>query len=151
MRVLLADNDADLGYENSDEQLSAALLASFMLGTWPAGYDLSGSTVTPDPLVRDFGIIVLESVWAMVVGTQGAYAFRTRALSETDMGQRKRDLMQYAREKLYSVRDGDAVFSTRQTLIAFLNSVNGLGDLATVTVTPPAINIAIGSDSVSIG
>lgn len=136
MRVLLGDNDPQQN-ENSDAQLSAALRTSFVLQAWPKGYTVSGEAVTPDlPLGLDFATVLMETVIAMTVGGDGAYSFVTRALSETDHGEKKRDILQYARQKLYELRDGDAAFSSRQTFVAFLNTIGGLGDLATATVLP---------------
>jgi hypothetical protein len=137
MRVLLGDNDPQQ-YERTDGMLAAMLQCAYVMGVWPAGYVLSGTTITPDvPVGMAFCTILMESILAGTVGDQGAYSFETRALKETDHGERKRDILQYARQKLYDLRDGDAIFSSRQTLVTFLNTIEGIGDIASVSVLPP--------------
>lgn len=137
LRVLLQDNDSQQ-QENSDAMLSAALRSAWRLGLWPAGYTVSGEDVTPDvPVGKVFAEIVMETALFMMVGDVGAYSFSTRPMSETDHGDRKRDILQYCKQKLYELRDGDAAFSSRQSLVAFFNTVQDAADLATITVNPP--------------
>lgn len=136
MRILLGDHDPQQ-FEFEDAMLDAMLRCAYHIGAWPAGYVLTGHLIAPEVKVgTDYCQILMESLLAGVVGQQGAYSFKTRAISETDHGERKRDILQYARLKLYELRDGSAVFSSRQSLIAFLNTIEGIGDLAGVNVVP---------------
>lgn len=137
LRVLLKDNDTQQ-QENSDAMLAAALRSAWKVGLWPAGYAVSGGGVTPEvPVGKAYAEIIMETALFMTVGDTGAYSFATRALSETDHGERKRDILQYCKQKLYELRDGDAAFSSRQSLIAFFNTVQDAADLASVNVAGP--------------
>jgi hypothetical protein len=138
MRVVLGDNDPQQ-YERTDAMLAAMLQCAYVMGLWPAGYVLGGDgSITPDVAIgTDFCVILMESIMAGTVGDMGAYSFETRALKETDHGERKRDILQFTRQKLYEVRDGDAIFSSRQALVTFLNTIEGIGDIASVSVLPP--------------
>lgn len=134
MRAILHDNAPGIDPEFSDEQLDAALTASYFLGTWPDDYALESSTITPAVTnLKHFGVITLEACTVMMVGDVGQFSFKTRALSETDMGHRKRDILQYARERIYTLQDSDQCFSTIQKLEAFFNTL--WTDRANVEVT----------------
>lgn len=143
LRVLLKDNDTQQ-QENSDAMLTQALRAAWQMGLWPAGYTVAGDgTITPEPPVgMTWALIVMETAWFMVVGDTGAYSFSTRPISETDHGERKRDLMQYCRQRIYEARDAGAGFSAYQKLVVFLNTIVDAGDLATATVLGP-LNMSI--------
>jgi hypothetical protein len=142
LRALLRDNDVQQ-QENSDDQLAAALRSAWRLGLWPAGFIVAGTAVDPEvPVGMKFAEVVMETAIFMTVGETGAYSFSTRALSETDHGDRKRDILQYCRTRLHELRDGDAVFSSRQSLVAFFNTVADVADLATISVNPP-LNFAV--------
>lgn len=149
MRVLLQDNDTQQ-QENTDAMLLAGFQTSYLMGLWPAGYVLVGTTITPDvPIGKTFAIILLETVMAYMVGDQGAYSWSTRAMSETDHGERKRDILAYARQKIYDLRDGDACFSSRQAFVVFLNTICGFADLIDVSVTPNLdLNLALTADGI---
>jgi hypothetical protein len=154
MRVLLGDNDPQGNYEFTDDQLGQGIQAAYQLGGFPGKYSLesfSGTTISPDPGVRDFAIILCESCLAIMVGDQGAFSFSTRAISEQDSGQRKRDILQYTRTRIYELRDSDAVFQTREAFLAFLQTLDSFADLAEVKQTGRVnVDVNVASDNVSL-
>jgi hypothetical protein len=154
MRVLLGDNDPQGNYEFTDEQLGQGIQAAYQLGGFLGKYSLesfTGSTISPDPGVRDFAIILCESCLAIMVGDQGAFSFSTRAISEQDSGQRKRDILQYTRTRIYELRDSDAVFQTREAFLAFLQTLDSFADLAEVKQTGRVnVDVNVASDNVSL-
>jgi hypothetical protein len=160
MRVLLGDNDPQGNYEFTDQQLGQGLQAAYQLGGFPPKYSLTdgsaavsftGTTISPDPGVRDFAIILCEACLAIMVGDQGAFSFSTRAISEQDSGQRKRDILQYTRTRIYELRDSDAVFETRAAFLAFLQTLDSFADLAEVKQTGRVnVDVNVASDNVSL-
>jgi hypothetical protein len=154
MRVVLGDNDPQGNYEFTDEMLGQGIQAAYQLGAFPDRYSLesfTGSTISPDPVVRDFAIILCEACQAIMVGDQGAFSFSTRAISEQDSGQRKRDILQYVRTRVYELRDSDAVFQTRAAFLAFLQTLDSFADLAETKQTGRVdVNVNVASDNVSL-
>jgi hypothetical protein len=154
MRVLLGDNDPQGNYEFTDDQLGQGIQAAYQLGGFPGKYSLesfTGLTISPDPGVRDFAIILCESCLAIMVGDQGAFSFSTRAISEQDSGQRKRDILQYTRTRIYELRDSDAVFQTREAFLAFLQTLDSFADLAEVKQAGRVnVDVNVASDNVSL-
>jgi hypothetical protein len=168
MRVVLGDNDTQGSQEFTDDQLAdgvrtAYLLASFPRGTNPTQpYQLTdsvggavdlydGDTITPNPPVVDFAIMMCEACQALMVGDQGAFSVTTRAISETDHGERKRDILQYVRQRIHDLRDGDAVFATRENFTAFMMTLDSFADLAEVKQSGAInIDVNVASDNVSI-
>ena len=168
MRVVLGDNDTQGSQEFTDDQLAdgvrtAYLLASFPRGTNPTQpYQLTdsvggavnkyaGDTITPEPPVVDFAIMMCEACQALMVGDQGAFSVQTRAISETDHGERKRDILQYVRQRIYDLKDGDAIFATRENFTAFMMTLDSFADLAEVKQAGKInIDVNVASDNVSI-
>ncbi len=140
MRPLLGDNDADAGYDSSDAMLDDSIRAAFIVNDIE-GVELTGDRedIMPAPTVRQVGIIALEACWLMMAGDQGQYSYRTRALAEADSGQRKRDIMLYARERLRVLKDGDAIFASTQSLAAFLNASTLAAMIQVNPSAPPAL------------
>ena len=88
-----------------------------------------------------------------MVGDQGAFSFSTRAISEQDSGQRKRDILQYTRTRIYELRDSDAVFQTREAFLAFLQTLDSFADLASPEVKQTGrvnVDVNVASDNVSL-
>ena len=157
MRVLLGDNDPQGNYEFTDEMLSQGVQTAYLLNSFPRGLALGGTlaalntTISPDPSVHNFAIITCESCLALMVGDQGSYSFSTRAISEQDSGQRKRDILQYVRTKIYDLVDSDAVFQTRAAFLAFLQTLDSFADLAETKQTGRVdVNVNVASDNVSL-
>lgn len=148
MRVVLGDNDPQGSFEFTDDMLGDAIRTAYVLGGFPKGYALDaivgGTQISPEVTnVKHFALILLEACIAMMVGDQGAFSFQTRAISQTDHGERKRDILQFARLKIHTLSEGDAVFSTRASLVSFLHTIDGYDDLATITNTG-SLNVSLG-------
>jgi hypothetical protein len=86
-----------------------------------------------------------------MVGDQGAFSVQTRAISETDHGERKRDILQYVRLRIHTLKDGDTVFATRENFTAFMMTLDSFADLAEVKQSGAInIDVNVASDNVSI-
>ena len=75
MRVILGDNDTQGSAEFTDGMLADGIRTAYQLSTFPDGYALEslvgGNTLSPEPTVKDFAIIMVEAVQALMVGDQG--------------------------------------------------------------------------------
>ncbi len=155
MRVVLGDNDPQGSYEFSDDNLADGLRAAYQLSAFPPPYALdsltAGTVLSPEPDVKSFAIILLEACQVLMVGDIGAFSFQTRAISEADHGERKRDILQYARTRIHQLSNGDAVFATRQSFLSFLMTLDSFADLATIGATGmTSVNIAVNQDNASL-
>ena len=170
MRVVLGDNDTQGSQEFTDGQLAEGVQTAYLLASFPSGtcptqpYQLIDSgtgavdlfsgnadTITPDPTVVDFAIMMCEACQALMVGDQGAFSVQTRAISETDHGERKRDILQYVRLRIHTLKDGDTVFATRENFTAFMMTLDSFADLAEVKQSGAInIDVNVASDNVSI-
>jgi hypothetical protein len=162
MRVVLGDNDTQGSQEFTDDQLAEGVQTAYLLASFPSGtcptqpYQLIDSgtnadTITPDPTVVDFAIMMCEACQALMVGDQGAFSVQTRAISETDHGERKRDILQYVRLRIHTLKDGDTVFATRENFTAFMMTLDSFADLAEVKQSGAInIDVNVASDNVSI-
>jgi len=146
LRLLLGDNDPYGVYQYTDAVLNNALKSVFLLGRGPEGYSLSEdqgqiaeTVVHGDP----FALITYEAVLMLVGGEDGKLSYRTRALSVTDSGERKRDILQEMRQKIYDIRDGKEQFVSYQSFSNWVNSVMGIEDLTEVKVDAPLAEVDI--------
>lgn len=126
MRAILGDRQVGGMWNYTDADLLSALRAVFALGRAPEGYAMdpanpaTGANVTPDVALGDvFALIAYDACLILVAPEDGKNSYRTRSISVTDGGDRKRDLL-FELERLTSaIRDGDCVFATYQTFAAW--------------------------------
>jgi hypothetical protein len=110
-------------------------MAMFLLNRGPSGFALDNPSnpqnVTPD-LVAAGGDCVAwvayETALILITGEDGKMQLRTKVVWVRDEGERKRDLLADLRIRMYDIRDGNAVFTTFQSFIAFLGNMPASGD-----------------------
>lgn len=155
LRLILGDNDPHGVFSYDAASLQRAVKFVFRLGRGPYGYawQESGNSagVTPDlPDGNAFAKIAYEAALLLIGGEQGANSYRTRALSVTESGDRKRDLLQELRFKIHAIDNGDADFATYQNLLTWMMSVDeGLGSHIEVKVDGPLSEVNIAGTGLS--
>jgi hypothetical protein len=128
LRILLGDNDCEQVYQFQDSALSGAVRTVFLFGRGPDGFALDGDqataeAITPElPSGNEFAIVAYEAGLLLIGGDTGANSYRTRALSVTESGDRKRDLLAELRTKIYGIQSGDG-FSTYQSFVTWVQSI----------------------------
>ena len=126
MRLLLGDKAVHgvVAYANAD--LDGAVKALFRLGEGPVGYAVVGESIVPDlPDGDGYALIAYRAAQMLVQPEDGATSYRTRALSVTDAGHRKRDLLAAFAQRIYEIESGDGmVFETYQVLCVALQNLN---------------------------
>jgi hypothetical protein len=143
LRVVLGDRQVHGLWNYSDETLAQAISAVFFLNRGPDGFVLVPSTggnnasssinqeVAPNPMVAggDFAAwITYEAALLALTGEDGAFMMKSRVLWVRDFGERKRDLLSELRMLIYRIKDGDAVFTTSQSFVAFLGNMPASGN-----------------------
>lgn len=128
LRLILGDRQVHTLWNYDDATLRSGLRAVFLLGRGPDGYKLavgsSTDTITPDFTDGDpYALTCYEAALLLIGGEDGAIRLQTRDVTLADSGERKRDLLDELHQLIYEVRDGPAVFSTYQSLLAFLHLV----------------------------
>lgn len=129
LRILLGDNDSEQVYQFQDSAIASALRTVFLFGRGPDGFELDGDQATaaaikPDlPSGNEFAIVAYEAALLLIGGDTGANSYRTRALSVTESGDRKRDLLAELRTKIYAIQAGDG-FSTYQSFVSWVQSID---------------------------
>jgi hypothetical protein len=128
LRVLLGDNDPHQVYQFQDTALDSALRTVFLFGRGPEGFELAGdrseaTQITPDlPSGNEFALVAYEAGLLLMGGDVGANSYRTRPVSVTESGDRKRDLLAELRTKIYEIRAGDG-FDTYQSFIDWVGEL----------------------------
>lgn len=134
IRLMLGDLDPNAIYQYQDAALDAAIRSVFLFGRGPTGFLLDGdrnntTTITPDiPTGNEFAIISLEAALLLVGGDVGGNSYRTRALSVSESGDRKRDLLQKLRMEIYAITAGDG-FATQQSFLVWITSLTDFREL----------------------
>jgi hypothetical protein len=138
MRPVLGDDPAVIGHQEfTDAQLAASVFAVVRLGQVP-GFTISNDRVTITPTIeeaKDWALIVAKAAMQRVSGSMdGAMSWRTRPISVTDRGERKRDLLMELRDMLYDSQGGLPFYGGRSNFVSWLASVrtNPLMENATV-------------------
>ena len=125
LRVMLGDNDPYQVYQFQDSALDQALRTVFLFGRQPKGFELQGdrevaTEITPDlPSGNEFALVTLEAGMLLMGGDAGANSYRTRPLSVTTSGDRKRDLLAKMRTEIYAIVAGDG-FNTYESFCVWL-------------------------------
>lgn len=137
LRTLLGDNDPYGTFQHQDGALEGALRSVFLLGRGPAGYALDGdrqssTSITPDiPSGDPFALISYEAALMLVGGEEGSYSYRTRAISRSKSGDRKRDLLSELRIKIYEIRGGGSEqFTSVESFVVWMQSSRNLYEAA---------------------
>lgn len=155
LRIILGDNDPHGVYAYDTTTLDRGVKFVFRLGRGPEGYAWteSGETKGVTPALPDgnaFAMVAYEAALLLIGGEQGANSYRTRAISVTESGDRKRDLMHELRFKIHDIRNGDADFVTYQNLLTWMLSVDqGLGSHIEVEVDAPLSKVSIAGTGLS--
>lgn len=128
LRAVLGDRDpfGNFAYANAD--LSSALDVLFLTKDVPEGYAAAGEVITPEVATgTDFALILYRAALLLLNGEDGAGSWRTRALSVSDSGHRKRDLLTALRVKLSDAENGGdgIVFETQQNFFVWLGNLTG--------------------------
>ena len=146
LRVILGDLDPYGVFQYQDATLDGAVRTVFLLGRNPDGYLLSGddrntaSEIDPEIPVGDpFARITYEAALLLVGGSEGAYSYRTRALSRSSSGEAKRDLLVELRLKIYEIVAGNEQFASVQSFVTWLQSYNSIQEAALNQITPPVL------------
>lgn len=129
MRAVLGDRDPSGIYAYSDDDLGAAIDVILSCGDGPAGYlsDGSGNINPTVPIGDPYALILFQSSLLLINGEEGGGSMRTKALSVSDMGHRKRDLITSFRLKISDIQTGGGLaFETRQSLGVFLQNLTGM-------------------------
>lgn len=129
LRAILGDRQVMGLWNYGDADLLSALRSVFALGRGPAGYALDAAALNQatgvDPAVElgdPFALIAYDACLILVGGEDGAMSIRTRSLSISDSGHRKRDLLWELRGLVSDIRGGGAYFSTRQSIAQWIGS-----------------------------
>lgn len=127
LRTVLGDRDAYGLYAYPDADLVAALDVIFLTGGGPDGFTAAAGQITPEVEAGDdFALILFRAALLLITGEDGAGSMRTRALSVSDQGQRKRDLTTELRIKISSIENGGGIaFETRQALGVYIQNLTG--------------------------
>ncbi len=119
MRAVLGDRQVMGLWHYPDADLLAALRGIFALGRGPSGFAMdppsvsSATGVTPEVVFGDaFALITYDACQLLIGGEDGAMSYRTRSLSVSDAGHRKRDLLLELGQRVYEIRDGGGSFFT---------------------------------------
>lgn len=125
LRTVLGDRDPYGVYAYSNADLDGALDVIFLTGQGPEGYVASAGSIEPSVSVGDdFGLILFKAALLLIHGEDGAGSMKTKALSVSDQGQRKRDLTTELRLKISDIEGGGGiVFLTRQSLGVYLENI----------------------------
>jgi len=129
LRIMLGDNDSEQVYQFQDSALDGALRTVFLFGRAPGDYELDGDRGTSVQIKQDVesgndcALIALEAALLVIGGDPGANSYRTRALSVTESGDRKRDLLAKFRTEIYRITAGDG-FSSYQSFVSWVQSVD---------------------------
>lgn len=134
IRVMLGDLDPNSVYQYQDAALDGAIRSVFLFGRGPAGFAIDGdrntsTNILPDiPTGNEFAIISLEAALLLVGGDVGASSYRTRALSVSESGDRKRDLLMKIRTEIYAITAGDG-FASQQSFLVWITSLSDFREL----------------------
>ena len=127
LRTVLGDRDPFGNFAYSNADLNSGLDVLFLTGDVPDGYTAAAAAITPEVAAgMDFALILYRAALLLLNGEDGAGSWRTRALSVTDSGHRKRDLLTALRMKLSDAENGGAgiVFETQQNFLVWLNNLS---------------------------
>lgn len=148
VRTILGDENVHGIWNYSDDKLDSAIKSVFLLGRGPDGYKLDEDQVeiVPDLTAGDpYALTCYDACMLLIGGEDGAIRMHTREVTLVDEGHRKRDLLIELRQQIYQVRDGKAVWTTRQNFDEFVHSLRpgfifGMAGVE-LTTTPPEIQI----------
>lgn len=141
IRIMLGDLDPNQLCQYQDSALDGAIRSVFLFGRGPAGYAMEGdrsttTKITPDiPTGNEFAIISLEAALLLAGGEAGATSYRTRALSVSESGDRKRDLLAKLRVEIYAITAGIG-FASYQNFLTWITSLDDFRELIAVDATP---------------
>lgn len=146
---MLGDLDPNQIYQYQDAGLDGAIRSVFLFGRGPAGFALEGNRtsstdITPDiPTGNEFAIISLEAALLLIGGDVGANSYRTRALSVTESGDRKRELLTKIRTEIYAIAAGDG-FATYQSFVTWITSLQDFRELIGANVVGNPTTLTVG-------
>lgn len=123
LRCILGDEQVHGIWNYPDDKLDSAVKSVFLLGRGPVGYtfDKDAETISPDVKAGDpFALVCYDACKLLIGGEDGEVRIATRELTIDDAGHRKRDLLIELGELIYQIRDGSAVFDTRQDFESFV-------------------------------
>ena len=149
---MLGDLDPNEIYQFQDSALDSALRTVFLFGRGPTGFDLDGdrstaTDITPDiPNGDGFAIISLEAGLLLIGGDVGANSYRTRALSVSESGDRKKDLLAKLRMEIYRIVAGDG-FSTYQSFLSWILSFTDIREGLGVDAMGPITTLTVGNSA----
>lgn len=152
LRVMLGDLDPNEIYQFQDNALDSAIRTVFLFGRGPIGFALDGdrstaTCITPDiPTGDGFAIISLEAGLLLIGGDVGGNSYRTRALSVSESGDRKKDLLAKLRMEIYRIVAGDG-FSTYQSFLSWILSFTDIREGLGVDVMGPITTLTVGNSA----
>jgi len=136
LRLILGDLDPTGMYQYTDVMLAGAVRTIFRLGRAPGGYTFSNEGITPDlPNGNDYALIAYEAA-KLLLGGEETINYRTRALSVTTSGDRKRDLLSDLRIKIHEILQGDG-FTSYQNFLMWARSASEAAELVEAQVDAP--------------
>jgi hypothetical protein len=128
IRSLVGDRQVMGAWHYRNDDIASAVRTAFVTGRAPIQYHLVGDLQTameiaPDLATGDdMAIVLYEAALILIGGEDGRKSIKTRELTLTDGGDRKRDLLHELKLQVYRIRSGDTVFSTSQTLTQFFGA-----------------------------
>ena len=142
LRLILGDRDPAGVYEYTDVMLDGAVRSVFRLGRAPTRYSLTGANISPTlPDGNDYAQITYESA-LLLVGGEETINYRTRAISVTRAGDRKRDLLLELRHRLHQIEEGDG-FSTYQNFLIWARSASSAAEMVEVQTHGPLATVDV--------
>lgn len=145
IRAVTGDNDSYGVFENTDQTIDQAIRAAVNMGMVP-GFAVQGDasiptiySIAPDVSPgKNYMLVVLQTSWLMASGSPGGYSYSTRALSERFSGDRQKAVIAYCIQTIFNLRDADAVFSTTEKIVNFVNALGDIGDLMQINALLPS-------------
>ena len=146
IRLLLGDTEIYGAYAYPDADCAASVRQVFRLGQGPSGYVLDDSRLNVVPSIPDgdkYALVAYTAALLLVGGEEGTQSFRTRSLGTSQRGDRKRDLLQEFRQKIYEIETGGGlVFATYQNLLGALQHIS-LGAFTEAHVQSPLNQVTL--------
>ena len=126
VRTLIGDDDPQDLTQYTDDQIDAATKLVFQCGMQPEGHTLTGTAIAPAIDDGDsFALVVFKAAMMRLFGAEGGMSYRTRAISVTDRGDKKRDLLLELERMIHRIEGGSCCFATQTDFNTWFNDLSG--------------------------
>lgn len=115
VRALIGDDSASGAHQFTDDQIDASVLGVFQMGKGPEGYAVvdDGEISPALPYGSGFAIVALRAARIRMGGSPSGVSYRTRAISVTDKGFSRGELMNWLERELHEHEGATADMSQR--------------------------------------